>query len=309
MSRGSFPGAKVVPQCRLQSEKHLGKKYITRLDKRMDESIIIPELDKGLAEIDGHTNWPVNMLDSSQLMDKIISCLDNKRPCSVVSVGATEAFAMAQYSIFNENQIRNHPETRVANLGECYGFYHRGISFPHLKVRDELLAAVRAADIVGYNTIIESARELTEKVFAIYKISPPYIFEANLRRVICFSQKARFLQMLAHKKIILIGALAPRAKISMEERWQQHLDFAINDAISIYHYNDIPFVLSRLEKHDFDLALLSAGLNAVIIASFIASNYGKVAFDIGWGMESIISGEVFVDSWIKDIGVASLMNM
>lgn len=243
-------------------------------------------------------------------MESIIDHLQQKLPCSVVSIGATEAFVMAQYTVYNEGEIERHPETLIANQGLKAGFFHRGVRLPNISARNDLIQAARLADVVGYNTVVESARQLTEKVFAAYDVHPSHIFEANLRRVIMFSQREQFLKMMAGKKIILIGSQANQAQKVLERTWQTVPPFQIAGAIPIYEYEEIPWVQQSLLLYDFDLALLSAGINAVILAAYIANTLGKVAFDIGWGMQSLISGEVVIDDWInEEIGLRNLYAM
>lgn len=253
----------------------------------------------------------LKLINSGQLMDRILYSLNHKLPCSVVSVGQTEAFVMAQYKIYSEKEILSHGEAKRANRGVKEGFNHRGIRFPNVKARDETVEAVRNAHIVGYNTIVKTGRELADKVFRAYNLKPRLIFEANIRRVIMFSQKKKFEEMLRGRKILLIGSLAQKAKQSLEQKLQKELSFDIVDAIPIYEYEEIPSVKTKiLQSPDFDLCLLAAGVNAVILASFIANTCNKVAFDIGWGMKSLITGKIVEDMWLNSrIGIDRIMRM
>ncbi|MDD3365455.1 MAG: GT-D fold domain-containing glycosyltransferase [Syntrophomonas sp.] len=250
------------------------------------------------------------LLSSGQLMDKILHAIEAKEPLSIVSVGATEAFVMAQYTIYSEKEFMSHREAYNANRGERSGFFHRGIRFPNIQARDDAVEAAKKASIVGYNTIVNDAKSLANKVFKAYDIRPQYIFEANLRRVLMFSQKEKFKEMLRGKKILLIGSLAPEARIALNRNLKTKLGFDIVGAISIYDNEEIPQVKKEIEKYDFDLCILAAGTNALILAPYIAETYGKVAFDIGWGIKSLITGEVVHDMWIDQIiGLENLLNM
>src|SRR5690606_29762107 len=132
----------------------------------------------------------------------------------------------------------------VANQGVKSGFYHRGIRFPNLKLRDEVVEAVRKADIVGYNMIVNTMDGglLTEKVFDYYKIKPKFIYECYVRRVLWFSQRKRFEEMLRNKRILLIGSVADKAKEGLNQSLRKKLKFNIVGTISIYEYEDIPRV-------------------------------------------------------------------
>lgn len=240
-------------------------------------------------------------LNSQQLMDEVLKALEKRRPCSIVSLGATEAFVMAQYTLLAEAEFMQHPEALVANQGARGGHGHRGISFPNLKARDDTVEAVRKAHIVGYNTMVESAREMAEKVLEAYAIYPRFLFEANIRRVLLFSQQEKFETMLRGRKVLLIGSLAPRLKVLRRQEYKERLNCDLVAALSIYDYEEIPAIKRKLECYDFDLCLLAAGVNAVILASYIAESLGKVAFDIGWCMDTMISGEIFIDPWLGNI--------
>lgn len=250
-----------------------------------------------------------NCLTCEQLMDRILNALKKGEPLSVVSVGQTEAFVMAQYTLLPEDVFLAHREAYNANLGEKSGFFHRGIRFPNIQARDDAVAAVKRADIVGYNLVVEVAREFAEKVFQACSIELQQRFEANLRRVFMFSQKDKFEEMLQGRKILLISSLAPEAAMTLHHLKTQ-LNLTIAGAIPIYEYEDIPAVKQALDSCDFDLCFLAAGVNALILAPYIAEKYGKVAFDIGWGMKSFITGEIVTDEWVTDIiGIENLLRM
>lgn len=253
---------------------------------------------------------PANLINSSELLDKIIDALDAKRSLSVVSMGATETFVMAQYTLFDEDEIMGHPEAVVANRGEQRGFNHRGIRFPNRAARDQAVEAVSNADIVGYNTLIEPASNLTESVLKACGIRPAWVFEANLRRVIMFSQPDRFQTMLRGRRLLLIGSQAPMVKKVLQDTYQEKLACRVVGAIPIYEYEELTRVLNLAAGVDFDLCLLAAGVNALILAPMLARLFGKVAFDIGWGMESMATGRVVLDQWLSYlIGMDNIMLM
>lgn len=252
------------------------------------------------------------MLNSRMLMKKILEALKKKEPLSVISVGATESFVMAQYKVLSEKEFMNHPEAYIANQGVKSGFHHRGVRFPNIKLRDEVVEAVRKADIVGYNTIVKTkdAGLLTEKVFKAYDLHPPYLFEANLRRVIMFSQKKKFEKMLSNKNILLISSVADKAKDGLNKSLKDKLNFNIVGTIKIFEYEDIPRVKEEISNYNFDLALIAAGTNAIMLATHIAEEYGKVAVDIGSGMTSLYTGEIVTDQWLTEvIGLEKIMKM
>ncbi|MFY0543715.1 GT-D fold domain-containing glycosyltransferase [Brevibacillus sp. H7] len=248
-------------------------------------------------------------LTCSELLDKIIEALEEKKPLSVVSVGQTESFIMSQYTLYSHREILRDPETLKANEGVTTGLQHRGIRLPNKLARVEAVEAVRQADIVGYNTIIPSGA-LAEKVFEVHNIKPKYVFEAFLRRVMMYSQKEKFESMLGGRKILLISSIADQVKDSMDKNLKPKLGFDVVGSISINSFEEIPMVKEKVADYDFDLCLIAAGINAVILAPFIAQTYQKVAIDMGGGLSSLATGEMLACKWMtKRIGLDKLMGM
>ncbi|TJY44267.1 hypothetical protein E5161_02445 [Cohnella pontilimi] len=253
-----------------------------------------------------------NRLTSSELMDHVLKALNNREPLSVVSVGATESYVMAQYTVLSEEEFMSNAEAEIANLGEKRGFAHRGVRFPNVRTRDDAVEAVRKADIVGYNTLVRwpNAGLLTERVFEAYDIKPKWIFDSYLRRVMMFSQKDKFEEMLRNRRLLLVGALADDAAEALNRNLRDRLGFTIAGTIQVDEYEEIPDAKRQIQSCEFDLCLLAAGTNALILASYISSELGKVALDLGSGMNSLITGQVFTDPWLDSvIGLDNLMKM
>lgn len=253
------------------------------------------------------------VLNSAQLMNNILFALERRTPCAVVSLGASESFVLAQGTVLSLRQVMMHAEAEVANRGLKRGQEHRGVRFPNLQARNELAVALKAVDTIGCNLTIfdEHSGELTEKVMNYYQIRPSFIFEAYIRRVIMFSQKKKFDEMLREKKIVIICGYADEVADALNRRLKGQLNFTVVDAVKIFEFEEIPDVKRRLLSLDFDLALLAAGMNAIILAEFIANVKGKVAFDIGQGMESLITGQIVDENCFlsKNIGIVNLLKM
>jgi hypothetical protein len=255
------------------------------------------------------------ILNSAGLLNQLVTALAKKTPFSVVSVGVTESFVLAQYTILKEDEFMGHKEAYVAAQGLKRGFDHRGIRFPNTEARNMAVSALANANAVGYNMTIKDITssypgELTEKVFSYYNINPRYIFEANIRRVIMFSQPAKFKELLAGKKILLVCSYADEVKAAMEKNLKRELRFEVTGTVTIEEFEDIPRVKEEITAVDFDLCLLAAGINAVILAPYIAVHLGKVAFDLGQAMESLITGKIEMAGYLdRYIGLDKLMNM
>ncbi len=253
------------------------------------------------------------VLNSSDLMDMLLKALEQNLPCSVVSLGASESFVLAQETILSYRRIMMHAEASVANKGVKRGQNHRGIRFPNLQARDELAKALREIDVVGYNLTIQDSNSglLTEQVFDYYKLWPKYTFEAYIRRVIMFSQKRKFEKMLSGRRILLVCGYADEVASALKKNLVNKLGFTIAGVVKIYEFEEILRAKKEIDKLDFDVALLAAGLNAIILAAYISKAKGKVAFDVGQGMESLISGQIQDDGGFlsRTIGIINLLNM
>ena len=253
------------------------------------------------------------ILNSGELMTKILYALEHHLPCPVVSLGATESFVLAQETVLTTRQIMTHAEAGVANLGIKRGHSHRGVRFPNLAARDALAEALRDIDILGCNLLINTpdSGQITKRVMKYHKIEPQYIFEAYIRRVIMFSQKQKFEHMLKGRKILIICGYADEVAAAMNKNLKKLLNFEIVGAIKIHEFEEIPRAKKEIDLLDFDLALLAAGLNAIILAAYIAKFKGKVAFDLGQGMESLITGQI-VDEYnflSESIGIVNLFDL
>ncbi|MGU3472558.1 GT-D fold domain-containing glycosyltransferase [Paenibacillus sp. D51F] len=250
-------------------------------------------------------------LTTGQVLDRILYSLDRRLPLSVISVGVTETHVLAQYEVYSEEQFMNHPEAHVANYSKVKrGHQHRGITFPNIEARDATLEAVRNADIVGINIRVSRSGEFTRKVFDFYGIAPKFVFEAYTRRVMMISQEQKFHDMLTNRKIAIVCGYADEVKKALENQLQAALNFQITGTIKIESYEDIPRVKQEIRECEFDLCLLAAGTNAVILAPHIARDLGKVALDLGQGIETLITGKIEGEEWLTgQIELAKLMEM
>lgn len=247
------------------------------------------------------------ILNSGELMDKIIDALDHKKPLSVISIGATESYVMAQYNILSEEEFMSHPEAVKTNKGERL----RGFKFPNIELRDQLITAAHKAHIVGYCMLLRNinAGLMAEKVLKAYKIKPEYVFDALVRRVIMSSQKKKFREMLKGRKILLISSMAKQAKKALNKKLNKKLSFEVVDTINIESFSEIEKVKEKIGRRNFDLCLITAGVNAVILAPYIAEVHGKVAFDLGQGMSTLITGDIRETAFVREIGLDRLMSM
>lgn len=238
------------------------------------------------------------LLSTLDVLSQVKNALKEKKPFSIVRIGDAENIIMAQRVIFSDAELAglkwlNDPQY---NTGE------RGVSLPNIEQRDRTVNAVHNASIVGickkyHDELIADKsikRELTDKLFDYYKFCPKKLCYVFVNRKIV-SQRL-FWELLHNYKVLLISRWAP-LYWDLLKRTYQSLRPQIVGWIDITNYNQIDHVLDRAGEYDFDLALISAGTSAIILAPELAKRYGKVAIDFGHVMAFTLTKDPRVAPW------------
>ncbi|MEN6324666.1 MAG: GT-D fold domain-containing glycosyltransferase [Syntrophomonas sp.] len=206
--------------------------------------------------------------DLPEITKRIRYCLLNKVGFSLVRIGDAENQVMAQGYIIPDNVIQK--------IWWAENEDWTGIRLPNFEARDRLIDSIKEADIVGVLHQSEAYvwKPLTEKIFTFCQIKPRQICYAFIN--VYFPDSLEFIKLLKKYGLLIIG----------KQGWQfasllkNTFGIEPRGIISISSYNEIPLVLTKTEKIDFDLAIISAGSNAIILATAIARQ-GKVALDFG----------------------------
>ncbi|HHT48743.1 MAG TPA: hypothetical protein GXZ98_05565 [Firmicutes bacterium] len=221
------------------------------------------------------------LLSDLEVLRRIHKALRQKKPFSLVRIGDGENIVLAQGKFLSNQKIE---QTYWVQQGRRTG--RKGVDLPNLNLRDRMLKGIKQADIVGicrrHNDEVAAPtrfkRELTNKIFDYYNLQP-----ANLCYVFCNRKivSYRYFWKLLHQyRTLLISKWADRYAQKIKGKYSC-LPPQIIGTINFQHYDQIPTVLKKVGKYDFDLALISAGVNAVILAPAIAKRYKKVAIDFG----------------------------
>lgn len=222
-----------------------------------------------------------------QAISKIKDALEQKKPFSLVRVGDGENIVLAQDSAMTVEEVLKIEWAKLANKGQ------KGVTLPNLKLRDEMAEAINRADLVGIPFWRDDPirapqhlkRPLTEETFRQLKIEPKEVCHTFVNRV--FAQKSKFWKLLKGKRVLLISAWADKVKKIVTRR---PYDLNVPFTIEFTHYNQMDDVLATvLKKQDqFDIALVSCGVNAVVLCPRIAERTGKVALDFGKSLMFIV---------------------
>lgn len=207
-----------------------------------------------------------------QILQRIRYSLRNKVSFSLVRIGDAENQILAQGVIYNEKQINLIAWANDEN--------YTGITLPNYEARDKMIQSLKKADMVGVldRNEVYTWKPLTEKLFPIYDIRPKQICSAFVNTN--WPDNYEFISLMKSCRLLLIGKPAEAFAQFLYSRYRVNTAAAI----SIKNYSEITDVLSRTSNIDYDLALLSAGSNAVILAAELARR-GKVAIDFGHAMD------------------------
>jgi hypothetical protein len=156
---------------------------------------------------------------------------------------------------------------------------------PSLGLRNQMVAGIRRATVVGIlakdDKLIRAPRylkrPLTNAVFARFRLSPRLTCNACINRYA--AQEKDFWRLLRGRRILIISKHARQMKKILVQR----RGIRVVGTIPFTHYRQIGQTLARVKamRKSFDLALISTGVNAVILAPGIARSTGKVALDFG----------------------------
>ncbi|MFF2484538.1 GT-D fold domain-containing glycosyltransferase [Paenibacillus sp. NPDC058071] len=230
------------------------------------------------AGIAANSGRVVTVMSPEQVADRINGSLTRGLPLSVVRLGDGELLTLAQETVM--------PIEIVRQQGSFLPY--AGVEVPNLAIRDQLREAVKQADIVGIPMLRQPnylllagsvlhahgidirSRVFTDSLinYGLYKggLLKPLL---QGRRVLLVGNKAdQLAAVLTNAGIVVTGIVMPVNGV-------QDADRAVQEA----------------QGHDFDIALVSAGVAAVLIAEKLARTTGKVAIDFGHMADAIAKGE------------------
>lgn len=231
------------------------------------------------------------LLGMQQVLKRIRQAADKNMPFSLVRLGDGEHIVLAHDSVWTIERVLEEEWSILANQGE------KGVTLPNLGLRDEILEAIRQADIVGilpyHDTLIDAPaylkRVLLDQILEHYGIQPASVCSAVINRY--FPREREFWDILMGRKVALISRWAHEWK---ELVTRQPYKLNITMTIPFSHYEQIKPTLDKIveERDHFDIALVSCGVNAVILAQKIAERTGKIAIDFGKSAEFLVHGKL-----------------
>ncbi|WP_308636874.1 GT-D fold domain-containing glycosyltransferase [Paenibacillus silvisoli] len=224
------------------------------------------------------------------LLAKLSHALADRSPLSLVRIGDGENLILAQDSIWSLGRVLNERWAIKANNGA------KGVSLPNLLLRDEMVDAIKKADIIGMlppgdktiNAPDYLKRPMTDQLFAHYGIAARYSCDARINRDLAGHEA--FWHLLRGRRILLVTREVDQINtiLSGKPYWQQ-----IAMTIPFSHYDQMTDALQQIaaNRHRFDVALFSCGVNAVVLAQRTAEMTGAVCLDFGKAANILIHGK------------------
>ncbi|HEY0828599.1 MAG TPA: GT-D fold domain-containing glycosyltransferase [Bacilli bacterium] len=251
------------------------------VDQMLPFHAILPEItiqqiiQAGLEHSQHHL---YQLMDVAAVIDQLIHAMDTHTPMSVVRLGDGELLTMAQELLLDLDHIRT----------DGYFLSYAGVDVPDLAARDQLADAVRKATIVGIPKLrIPNFLPLMFPVFLAHGIDYRSLTLIHSTVNYILYTEGYLPRLLSGRRVLLVGNTAPGLANILRENGV-HVVEAISPVQGV---KDIPRIMASIRTFDFDIALVSAGIAAVIIAQKVASELGKVAIDFGHLADSIVKGE------------------
>lgn len=219
------------------------------------------------------------MLTPAEVFATAEGALRENRPLSIVRLGDGELLTLAHGTVISTEEALR------------WGAFlpYAGVHLPNPAAREALAAAIRAADIIG---VPESRHPSYQGL--LFPVLRHYGIDYRSLRLTTSTvnyelNTGGYLTRLVHgRRVLLIGNQAEALAGYLGQRGVQ----VVGWLAPVQGVADVPRVMMRFrEVPDFDLALVAAGVAAVMICTRISGELGKVALDTGHLADKLIKGE------------------
>ncbi len=210
-----------------------------------------------------------------------------------------KGFSLARFGIGEITYLTSKASTVLVQQFEHYKSY-AGMTCSSEEIRMQLIQALKTTDIAG---LIPTSRldfwgKITWEVLQDIQFTPPkvccaWVMHDSVR-------EGMFWEWIRDKKIVLVGRRSEHAKPFFQRQGVQ-----VVGTINLEGYKDLDKAQNYLvQPADWEIALISAGIPATILAPRIAKTTGKVAIDFGHALDILLDGENFnhsqrVQEWKK----------
>lgn len=221
----------------------------------------------------------VPLIGVHEVYGEIEQAIQERRACSIVRLGDGELLTLAQDVVYDTGTISR----------EGTFLPYAGVVPPDLAARDQLVHAIRGATIVG---VPQSRRKhfhpLLHAAFRANHIDLGALRLTSSTVNYALQQSGLLLRLLAGKQLLVIGNTAP----ALVHVLAQHGCTISGMITPVRGVKDVDRVMNEVHGIVFDLALVSAGIPAVIICTRIANELGRAALDFGHMADAIVKGQL-----------------
>lgn len=219
----------------------------------------------------------IPLLPPSQVAGALRSAMDGGKPLSVIRLGDGELLTLAHDTIF--------PVEEVRKRGPFLPY--SGVELPAHSVREALANALRRADIIGVpQSRHPSFQGLLLPVFTHYGLSLSTLRITSSTVNYAMEEEGLLIPLLQGRRVLLVGNRAEGLATAL----RQH-NVEISGLITpVRGVHDTEMVVQAAYGYVFDIALVAAGIAAVLICTEIAGRLGKPAFDFGHLANKLESG-------------------
>jgi len=202
--------------------------------------------------------------------------LSKKKKFSLVRLGDGEALTLAQQKVMP-----------VAEVAKRRFLRYAGVVVPDLRGRDRLAFSIKKADIIGIPiNLMPDFLPLLLKAFAANHIDSHSMNLTNACINYFLYQSGRLKELLldGKPKVLVIGNKGK----GLTEVFKREGVRVVAIIAQVYGLRDINRVVKLSQRYTFDIALVGAGVAAVVICERIANLQNKIALDIGHVADNIV---------------------
>ncbi|MBU5674061.1 hypothetical protein KQJ23_19670 [Paenibacillus sp. MSJ-6] len=219
----------------------------------------------------------IPLLPAREVARALQDAMDDGLHLSVIRLGDGELLTLAHDTIL--------PMEEVRKRGPFLPY--SGVELPAHSIREALADSLRKADIIGVpQSRHPSFQGLLLPVFRHYGLNPASLRLTSSTVNYALEEEGLLLPLLQGRKVLIVGNRAEGLAMAL----QPH-NIEISGLITpVRGVHDTELVVRAASGYAFDIALVAAGIAAVLICTEIASRLGKPAFDFGHLANKLESG-------------------
>lgn len=225
-------------------------------------------------KINSYTILKEKYLSEQELFNRIKNAIESNKGFSMLRIGDGECYVLGQDVVFPVDWIRE-------NIYWFSDSFYCGTAIPNLEARDRCLKAVKNADLLGVFT----GQEVPQAIFSAYKIPTNNIFYAFMN--IGLPMYKPFVELIKKYPPLIVGRPAERFSRLLSEE----LDIEAPYLNEVQSYEDVDSCIEKMLQIPHRWSLISAGINALIIADIMARKHDKVAIDFGHAADMVLDND------------------